>query len=245
MQKLELDFNIHFATLRKFIRKSDIAPTEKALLVNLLLYGGVNGEIYPSELQLGKDFGLSDRHIRTLLNNLKQKGWITNWKQRGFSKSNKYIINQELYFHIDNKNRKSTSVQSGTPIPIKIGTPIPPKVSQESNQLSSSQILQLFEKTSKKTPSPSDNKRLGILCNVYTEDWVRDSIIEASKRNLPYLEVGFIKEILEDWKLDGKPQPKLQFIPCRNNGCENGYIQNSTNIYRICQCRINYEKVTK
>ena len=132
------------------------------------------------------------------------------------------------------------SAHSGHTVPIQSGHPRPPNVSQEGSQLSSSHIPQLFEKTSKKKCTNSDLRRLDELCKGYTEVWVEDAIKEAGNRNLPYLKVGLISEILGDWRKDGKPEPKPVFTPCGKGKCGNGgWIDG--NVWIVCKCRQDYE----
>ena len=81
---------------------------------------------------------------------------------------------------------------------------------------------------------------------MYTEAWVEDAIRVAANRNLPYLKVGLISDILEDWRKDGKPEPKPVFQPCGKNGCENGNIFNpEREVYIVCECREKYDKKLK
>ncbi len=233
---------IGFAKLREIVRNPAISALEIRVLLDLLLYAGTNGEAFPSESQLATDCGKSDRHIRTTLVKLKQKELIE-WKKRGYSKSNKYTLNEELYFRNDNKYRKTISSELGSTMPIQNGPPLPPKVNQESNQLSSSHIQQLFEETSKKKLHLTDIQQLHSLCKKYTEEWVEEAIKTASKRKTTFLSIKYVSLILGDWKRDGMPTSKPQFVFCGRNGCENGYIYNSErNSYRMCECREIYQK---
>lgn len=230
---------ISIVKLRDFIRNPNLAPLEKCLLLNLYFYAGVTGTAYPSQKTLANDFGYKDgRHIRTYLNKLKEKKWILSWKKRGYSKSNSYVLNGELYFHNDKTIGKSASVDSGTVLPVQSGTPFPPKINQESNQLSSSHVQQLFEKTSKMHCDPSDKRRLEELCKQYSEQLVEDVIKEVATRKLPFFKVGLIANILNDWSIDGKPKPP--FASCGKDDCLNGYIMQEE-IAKLCQCKRDYE----
>lgn len=226
------------------MRNPNLTPPEKCLILDLYLYAGVKGEAYPSEIQLGIDLGITDRHIRTLLKNVREKGWIVGWKKRGYSKSNIYSLNQELYFHNDHTFRNPTSTLSGIPLPVQNGTPLPPKVSHERNQLSSSQVLQLFEKTSHTRLTPTNHRRLQGLCDKYTTSWAEEAIKEVANRRLPYIKVGLVASVLEDWAKDGKPQPKPEFRPCNTEGCENGFIF-VKGVAKPCKCRGLYEEKLK
>lgn len=240
---------LSYKTLRVFMRDPNIKPLEKCVLIDLLLYAGIGGQAFPSEMLLGKDFGVSDRHIRTQLKNLQKKGWILNWKRRGYSNSNLYELNAELYFRNDTQDRNSASAQSETTVPIQNGSVVPPNVDQERMQLSSSKVLQLFEKTSNTKCTPTDHRRLQELCEKHSAPLIEDAIKEIATRKYPIVRVGLISKILNDWEKDGKPTQKPEFSPCGKDGCENGY-KFSLNIASPCQCKLddertNYEKVTK
>src|SRR3990167_9582232 len=88
---------IQLKTLRNPMRDSTISSLEKSILVDLLLYAGVDGEAYPSQKTLADNHGCTDRQVRRALAELHKKGWITGWKKRGFSKSNKYSFNVDIY----------------------------------------------------------------------------------------------------------------------------------------------------
>ncbi len=236
--------NINFSKLRELVRSKSLTPLEKCVVVDLILYAGVDKEAFPSENTLGKDFSRSDRQIRNCLAKLKQSGWIKSWTKRGFSKSNLYSINEEIYFRNDNPIRKPDSSQSGSTLPVQSGNEFPPKVSQESNQLNV--VLQLFEKTANRNCEPSDIRRLHNLCEVYSFAWVEDAIKEVSDRNLRFLEVGLIANILKDWKTDGKPPEKPKFTSCNKHGCENGYIFiQGKNSVVVCECKERYDAQLK
>src|SRR3990170_1836344 len=144
---------LNFITVRRFMRDSNLTPLAKCILFDLILYAGVFGEPYPSQIKLAGDQGCSDRQVRRALNEL---------------------------------------------------------------------------------------------CGEYTEAWVEDAINVAANRNLPYLKVGLISEILEDWRKDGKPEPKPIFQPCGKNGCENGNIFHPERYtYSICECREQFDKELK
>lgn len=233
--------NINFFKLRELIRSQDLTPLEKCVAVDLILYAGVDKEAFPSENTLGKDFNRTDRQIRNCLTKLKQSGWIKSWAKRGFSKSNLYSINEEIYFRNDYPIRKPVSAHIGSTVPVQSGNEFPPKVSQESNQLNV--VQQLFEKTAKRNCEPSDIRRLHNLCEIYTFAWVEDAIKEAANRNLRFLEVGLLANILKDWKTDGKPSEKPKFISCNKDGCENGYIFiTGENSVAVCECKEKYDQ---
>lgn len=231
---------ISFIKIKDFIRKPDLEPIEKCLFLDLIFYAGTDGNAFPSEESLGKDLGFTARHIRTQLTKLERKGLIISKKRRGYLKSNSYSLNEELYFRNDNNDRNSSSSHLGTPLPVDKGNTVPPKVNNESNQLNV--VQQLFEKIAKRNCEPSDLRRLHNLCEVYSFAWVEDAIKEVANRNLRFLEVGLLANILKDWKTDGKPPEKPKFISCNKDGCENGYIFiQSENSVAVCECKEKYD----
>lgn len=130
---MENRYQISFKKLAEVVRSPLLNPTEKVLLVDLLLYAGTNGQSFPSQKTLGQDLGLTDRQIRTLLIPL-HKHQLLNWEKFGYGKSNKYTFNQELYFRIDTKYQKQASYKKGSAIPIQVGSVNP---TNETHQCSS------------------------------------------------------------------------------------------------------------
>lgn len=57
----------------------------------LLSYAWQEDSCFPGQDRMAKDLGTSDRSVRTFLNELKKKGYIT-WKQQGLNKTNIYYI---------------------------------------------------------------------------------------------------------------------------------------------------------
>lgn len=57
----------------------------------LLSYAWQEDSCFPGQERMAKDLGTSDRSVRTFLNELKKKGYIT-WKQQGLNKPNIYYI---------------------------------------------------------------------------------------------------------------------------------------------------------
>lgn len=232
-------YNIHFAGLRKAIRSPDISIAAKALLANLILYAGQNGNCFPSELTLGNDFGVTDRYIRDLLQILGTNGLIR-WRRGKPGQSNKYTLSTEIY---QPKSRNSGSAEIGTPVPSQTGTIVPTKVISESNHHKGSQVLLHFEETFNKKCSPSEAIRLQRLSRDYSDSWVLDAITEASKRKKPFVTAGLIGLILKDWAQDGRPSPRPVYNPCGIGGCIRGLIRNPNGeSYRICDCKVRYER---
>lgn len=57
----------------------------------LLSYAWQEDSCFPGQARMAQDLGTSDRSIRTFLNELKERGYIT-WKQQGLNKPNIYYI---------------------------------------------------------------------------------------------------------------------------------------------------------
>ncbi|HCM38123.1 MAG: hypothetical protein UV61_C0005G0015 [Candidatus Gottesmanbacteria bacterium GW2011_GWB1_43_11] len=239
------NFRINFPGLRTVIRNPAISSSAKVVYVDLLLYAGIDGISFPTEATLGRNQALSDRQIRNLINELRDHNQLF-WNKNSFSASNAYRFNPEIYFRIDENNRKSPSDDSGNGVPIDTGNQFPPKVVNENNQLSSSHVLQIFEDTFKRKCSKSDRDYLHKLCQNYTPNSVEESIKEVAKRPPEFVSPPYLKTILEDWKFYGKPELAPIFKPCRKNGCENGVILNKTSqTYTKCNCFEVYEAARK
>src|SRR3989344_7977691 len=123
---------IHFERLAEFIRNSRFSTTQKALFVDILLYAGVNGDAFPSQETLANDLGQTPRNIRYCLDMLCAAGLVSK-KRRGFSKSNQYLINEEIYFRNGSSNRNFSSSHSSNPLPVRPGNTLPPNVTQLNN----------------------------------------------------------------------------------------------------------------
>src|SRR3972149_667267 len=110
---------LNFITVRRFMRDSNLTPLAKCILFDLILYAGVFGEPYPSQIKLAGDQGCSDRQVRRALIELSEKGWITSWKRRGYSMSNKYSVIEDMYVRNEESIRTSTSSHSGHKLPLQ------------------------------------------------------------------------------------------------------------------------------
>src|SRR3989344_1856623 len=116
---------INFQNMAKVMKNNRLKPIDKAILWDLLLYAGVNGESFPSQETLAKNMGCSTRYIRYRLDMLCAAGLVTR-KRRGFGKSNIHIFNEELYFPNGRSNRNQSSSHSGNSVPHESGTGVPP-----------------------------------------------------------------------------------------------------------------------
>lgn len=146
---------IHFENMAKVIRNNRLKPVDKALLLDLLLYAGVNGESFPSQETLAKNMGCSTRYIRYRLDMLCAARLVIR-KRRGFGKSNIYIFNKELYFPNGTSNRKPSSSHSGNRFPYKSGTSVP------ANETQLNKSSNALKKNNKKKSSINDISEVDI-----------------------------------------------------------------------------------
>lgn len=227
------------------IRNPSLEPIDKVVLIDILLYGGVTGAAFPSETTLARNQNRSERWIQEVIKRLKAKSWIIKTKRRGFSQSNLYTLNPELYFGNDNTNQMPTSDQSGTTLPVQTSSGLPTNNSQEVNQISSEIQLQV-KRALGNNYNATAVRRIRKLCQAYTETWVSDAINVIVKRNPPFIKVGLIEKVLQDWQKDGKPEPKPLFTPCNKDGCQDGFIRNLNNqSYLICECKTKHDVLKK
>jgi len=77
--------------IREALISLDLSPTEKLVLVGLMLYSDINGSCWPSFSSLAKLTGLTRRGVINAINRLEQKQIISR-KQRG-TKTNIYLFN--------------------------------------------------------------------------------------------------------------------------------------------------------
>ncbi len=90
-------YKISFEGLREVLRDNNISPTARLLLMNLLLYAGLDGRCFPSRSTLAKDIGVSTRQIGNLLKELKDNRLI-GWKKAGkHPQHNSYYFTGLLY----------------------------------------------------------------------------------------------------------------------------------------------------
>lgn len=123
------DYRINFAKLREIWRNPKLSKGAKVILMDLLLYGGVQGEIFPSQITLAKNHDYSVKHIRNLLKELREIG-IIDWEKGGYSAPNNYYTIEELYCPLDElsytHDRKYISHTQGNEVPEYQGNSFPP-----------------------------------------------------------------------------------------------------------------------
>ena len=91
-------FRINQIVLRdKIWRSKGLYPlAAKVILLDLLWYAGNNNSAFPSQQTLARNHGLSSRYVRKMIKLLKKCGCIKS-KRSGYSKSNQYYFNPDLY----------------------------------------------------------------------------------------------------------------------------------------------------
>lgn len=248
MQKTErqLQYKISFSGLRKIVRNPKISKSARLLCVDLLLYAGLDGVCFPSEITLGKDMGLTDRHIRNLITELKNNG--LGWERGGFGRSNRYSFNEEIYFLNDEDNRKAASLDPGNQLPVDSGSTLPPKEVIESSHEKDSQytkLLQFFKDLNGGTINDGEQRKFLQLSKNYSPSLMEYTLQIAKKRKKSYIKVSYLALILKDAGSAGVTGPEPMFNPCKENGCEGGYIF-TNNTYKECSCRVKFnEKSTQ
>lgn len=227
------------------LRNPKLSSTEKVILLDIILYAGTNGEAFPSQATLAKNHGLSIRQVYNVLVKLKDKNYILRWKQRGYSKSNRYILNRYLIYK--QRNRKQTSTLTSSSIPPQSGSVFPPNISQEFNHVSTNEtsykvILEKIENYNGKTSIDKDKRVLQELVNTYGILTVENAFSLAIDRHPEYIKPLYLEKILQDEKNNPVVFKKEPFLPCGKNGCTNGYVIGSDNVARPCTCKIEYER---
>ncbi|MCL4339166.1 helix-turn-helix domain-containing protein [Patescibacteria group bacterium] len=135
---MENRYHIKWEGLRKMIRNPNIQSIHKVILVDLLLYSGVDGNCFPSQKTLAINQGKSERYIRLKLHELQKLGLIS-WERGGFGCSNNYSLNKELYILTDDDKGSSISSKIGNQYPLRIGNTLPTNVIKLNNQTNNSQ----------------------------------------------------------------------------------------------------------
>ena len=146
------EYHINFKGFREVFRTPTISKGAKLVLVDLLLYAGTNAECFPSQAELAKNHHYTPRQIGNLLKELKQFHLI-DWERGGFGRSNRYVINEEIYFPTDVSNssdRQPSSYNIGNSIPLPISKPFPTNVVTESNNYKGSQTHKRISKSKAK-----------------------------------------------------------------------------------------------
>jgi hypothetical protein len=238
-KEIDLGFRINFSGSMKFVRNPEVSRGAKALLFDILFYAGTDGMGFPSQQKLSADLGVSTRQIRFDLAELKRSK-VLFWERGGSGSSNRYTFSEEIYFLYENSKRKRVSEDSGKGLPIQVGNQFPPKVFNESNQLSSSQLLLLFEELNKSPISKFDKDRFLSLCDQFPFELVKRAIEIAKTRNKQKINAGYLSIIIRELQKFGEPPPKPVFHPCGK--CDKGYNLGEDSVYHECDCHAEYEQ---
>jgi hypothetical protein len=75
----------------KILRNADLSTGARLTYTLLLSYAWQEDFCFPAQDKLATDLGLTDRHVRRHLTELREKGYIT-WKQQGLNRPNIYYI---------------------------------------------------------------------------------------------------------------------------------------------------------
>lgn len=248
---IKMRYRINFAKFVEIATTPQVSATAFRLLTLLLFkYARTNNNAFPSQNKLAKDLGISPRHIRDLLSELKYHRIVV-WKRRGYSQSNKYFFNEELYFLNDDQTTKqlgnpSSALLGGT-IPLQNGSEPPPKILHENTSLSSDHLRRLFWLANKNNVSQFEQNKFLHYCKDQDLVLVEYALNITIQRNRPQVNTGYISKIVNELKLTGIPAPKPTFHPCQQNGCDHGFIPTTNpvsgeRILRECSCHATFKK---
>ena len=87
------------------LRSADITPGGKLAYAMLLSYAWQNDFCFPGQERLAKDMGVTDRSVRTYLQELEKKGFLT-IKRQGLGKPNLYELDVSKNAALAKKTRK-------------------------------------------------------------------------------------------------------------------------------------------
>lgn len=243
MTSTSQSYTINFPGLRSFVRDNSLPLSARLLMIDLLLYAGVDGVCFPSQETLAKDMGVTPRHIQNLLKPLYRKGILVS-SRRGYSTSLSYGISPMLYSINNNEVTKSVSSQLRNTVPLHIGNTFPPNRVIKGDNVSSKALL-LFQKLSYKRNDPRAVGGIAKLVAAHGEALVLQAIEEAHGRTKGDFNVAYLGIKLADWKESGAPlvlPPKPTFVPCGE--CDNGYFYTKDSkgaaISKTCVCRTRY-----
>ena len=99
--------------------ESQLSIPARYLYCVLVRYCGKNDTCYPSQKTLARVLGVSDRHIRELLDELKRNELLASHRS-GFNKPNTYTVAKDL--RVD---RNQSSAHVGSMFPLHRGTEVP------------------------------------------------------------------------------------------------------------------------
>ena len=106
----------------EMLYQSQLSIPARYLYCVLLMRCGKNDYCYPSQTNLATNLGITDRHVRTLLNELISGGLVKR-ERSGFNKANHYTVAKTLIVQ-----RNGTSYQLGSAFPFHQGTTAPTNI---------------------------------------------------------------------------------------------------------------------
>jgi hypothetical protein len=216
-EDMEAKYRVYFVGLRTFLRLPDISPAAKAVFMNILMYAGEDGKAFPSQARLAADLGVSERHIRTLINELKRHNMLT-WRQKERNGPNYYTPSPEVYRRAEELGRKSISARNGNRVPSPSGSPVPAKVITESiKKGSQSPLVQKLQLLRGKPLSDPETDEFHHLVSDSGPEKVGAAMDRLRARGKDSgISVPYLREVVSD-TVPGKPV----FTPCGK--CRNGY----------------------
>lgn len=95
------------------LRHPTITPGAKLTYAVLLSYAWTEDRCFPGQTRLAHDLAVTDRSVRTYLQQLEESGLIS-VKQRGLGKTNVYTIHKLRPENISGLGRKPTPIKTGS-----------------------------------------------------------------------------------------------------------------------------------
>ena len=102
----------------QILRRQDVGPGAKLAFMVLLSYAWQKDSCHPGQQKMADDMGVSDRSVRTYLQELQMAELIT-VEQRGLGKTNVYTIHRLRPENISGQERKPASGQERKILPTK------------------------------------------------------------------------------------------------------------------------------
>lgn len=119
-------YRLSLEKLSKQWRDPNISRSAKAIFLDLVLYAGSDGKVYPSQETLANNQNLSIRQVNNLLRELRKKNLIEWQSGNGPGNSNLYRINAEIYFHNSPPLRQPASHPPSIGLQSRPGSQLPP-----------------------------------------------------------------------------------------------------------------------
>lgn len=105
----------------EMLNQSQLSIPARYLYCVMLRHCGQDNHCFPSQATLGEEIGVTDRYVRSLINELISIGIV--YKRRlGYNRANTYTVAKDL-----KRDWKNGSYHLGTKFPLHQGTPVPDK----------------------------------------------------------------------------------------------------------------------